>query len=329
MSITLRPLQLPEDYTGLAELLNTEWAEPTTAEQLAEDDAKLYEVGYTYKDELGLLAGYDRTRYVAVNERNEILGYVNCWRAPWTEPGQLVNLMVVAEQHRRQGIGQKLLDLALEWGRQLGASTLVAQVWDDKPDSLNFAAHRGFEQERHIFQSVLDIAKVDWENLDEKSVILSLEQSGLRFTTLAEEPGEVSEQKLYELYKETAFDIPGYTGDFPVIEEWRKWHLMVDGYAPEQVIIAADGDKYVGVSNVLHNQQTNGMYHEYTGVSRAYRGRKVGLGLKLKAIQLARRVRADYIRTDNDSTNAPILKINRRLGYAPLRGSYRMLGRPF
>ncbi|NUU63157.1 GNAT family N-acetyltransferase [Paenibacillus agri] len=186
-----------------------------------------------------------------------------------------------------------------------------------------------FPMERHIFQSVLDIRKLDWEKFDEERIILSLEQSGLRFTTLAEEPGEVSEQKLYELYKETAFDIPGYTGDFPVIEEWRKWHLMVDGYAPEQVIIAAVGDKYVGVSNVLYNQQSNGMYHEYTGVSRAYRGRKVGLGLKLKAIQLARRVRADYIRTDNDSTNAPILKINRCLGYVPLRGSYWMLGRPF
>jgi GNAT superfamily N-acetyltransferase len=329
MSITLRPLQLPDDYTGLAELLNTEWSEPTTAEKLAEDDAKLYTVGHTYKDDNGLLAGYDRTRYVAVNEENDLLGYVNCWRAPWTEPGQLVNLMVVAEQHRRQGIGQILLDHALDWGRQLGASSLVAQVWDDKPDSLAFAAHRGYEQERHIFQSVLDIGKVDWENLHAEETLRSLEAYGLRFTTLAEENGGDSEQKLYELYKETSVDVPGFTGEVPVIDEWRKWNLQVEGYAPQRVIIIADGDKYVGVSHVLYNPQTNGMYHEFTGVSRAYRGRKVGLGLKIKAIQLASQSAAAYLRTDNDSTNDHILRINRRLGYVPLRGSYRMFGQPF
>lgn len=104
---------------------------------------------------------------------------------------------------------------------------------------------------------------------------------------------------------------------------------MVEGYAPERVIIAADGDKYVGVSNVLYNPQTNGMYHEYTCVSRKYRGRGFGLGLKLRSIQLAVAQGADYLRTDNDSANEHILQINRRLGYQPLRGSYRMTGRPF
>ncbi|MBB6730700.1 GNAT family N-acetyltransferase [Cohnella zeiphila] len=68
------------------------------------------------------------------------------------------------------------------------------------------------------------------------------------------------------------------------------------------------------------------MYHEFTGVSPAYRGRRIATALKLLAIRMAKRHGADYLRTDNDSANEPILRLNRSLGYKPLRGTYRMSG---
>ncbi|MFB0846023.1 GNAT family N-acetyltransferase [Paenibacillus oleatilyticus] len=324
MSIELRPLRLPDDYEALAALLNTCWSEPCTAQRLEEDDAKLYEVGHTYLDDNGLLAGYDRTRRVAVTEQDVIVGYVWSWRAPWTEPGHLNNTLIVAGEYRRQGAGQLLLEHVIDWGTALGATILVTEVWDDHPDALQFAERRGFAVERHVFQSVLDLDRVDPDRLHEPETLKLLENGGLRFLTLADEPGEESERKLYELYKETLVDIPGYTGEVPDFQEWRKWYLMAEGYAPERVIITADGDNYVGVTNVLHNRQTNGMYHEYTGVKRAYRGRKIAQGLKIKAMLLAKERNAAYIRTDNDSMNAPILRINRSLGYEPLRGTYRL-----
>ncbi|MEV5026365.1 GNAT family N-acetyltransferase [Paenibacillus sp. LPE1-1-1.1] len=323
ITITLRPLQLPDDYEQLAGLLNQVWSEPTSAERLLEDDQKLYEVGHTWMDDNGLLAGYDRERQVAVNEQGEIVGYAWSWRAPWTEPGHLCNTLVVAEAYRKQGIGQRLLLHVGEWASKLGATTLLAEVWDDNEDAQQFASRRAFVKERHAFQSLLRL-----ENEEGSQAALIPDPpalGGLRFLTLADEPGDESELKLYELYKETLVDIPGFMGEVPAINEWRKWYLQVVGYAPERVIIAADGETFVGVTNVLHNKQTNGMYHEYTGVSRAYRGRKVAQALKIKAIQLANRHGASYIRTDNDSTNEPILRINRKLGYVPLRGSYRLL----
>ncbi|WP_141503594.1 GNAT family N-acetyltransferase [Paenibacillus luteus] len=318
MSITIRSLQLPDDYEQLAELLNQVWSEPTTAQSLLEADQKLYEVGHTYMDDNGLLAGYDRERKVAVTARGEIAGYAWSWRAPWTEPGYLCNTLVVKETYRTQGIGQLLLQKIGQWALQIGASTLITEAWDDQPASVRFAKNRGFVTERHAFQSMLQL-----NHLYEIPVMPEI--GSLRFLTLADAPGEESEHKLYELYKETLVDIPGFLGEVPEFSEWLKWYLRVDGYAPERVIIAADGDSYIGVTNVLHNQQTNGMYHEYTGVSPAYRGKKVALALKIKAIQLAISQQAAYIRTDNDSTNQPILSINRKLGYVPLRGSYRLL----
>jgi len=325
MSFTLRPLRLPDDYEAIAKLVNTYWSEPTDADRLEQDDGKLYMVGHTFTDENGLLGGYDRLRQVAVTEHDVVVGYLWIWRAPWTELGNLNHTMVVDQTYRKQGVGKQLFQLAMEWARTLGTNKIVTEVWDDDAAALDFARNRGFDIERHAFQSVLKIEGLDTASVYGADVSDRLGREGIRFTTLAEEGAVKGEPQLYELYKETLVDIPGYTGEVPVFDEWRKWYLMANGYAPDQVLIAVAGDRYVGVSNVLHNAQTNGMYHEYTGVSRDYRRRNIGLALKVKAIELAAARKAAYIRTDNDSTNEPILSINRRLGYEPLRGSYRLV----
>ncbi len=313
-------MQLPDDYEQLARLLNQVWSEPTTAERLLEDDQKLYEVGHTWMDENRLLGGYDRERHAAVNEQGKIVGYAWSWRAPWTEPGYLCNTLVVDEAYRNRGIGGMLLRHITQWAFKLGAAALITEIWDDNEEARQFAVKRGFAIERHAFQSLLQL-----QGQEDLPAVQMPEQLGLRILTLADEPGDESEHKLYELYKESLVDIPGFMGEVPAYEEWLKWYLQVDGYAPEHVIIAADGNVFVGVTNVLHNRETNGMYHEYTGVARAYRGRQIALALKVKAIELARQHGAAYIRTDNDSLNKPILAINGKLGYVPLRGSYRIL----
>lgn len=325
MTITIRPLQLPEDYKGIARLLNSYWSEPTTADRLLEDDAKMYTKGHTYLNKDGLLAGYDRTRRVAVTEDGDIVGYLLSWQAPWTELGQINNTLIVMESYRRQGVGQLLARHAVLWSRELGATRLASEVWDDDKESLHFARQQGFSVERHTYQSVLTLEKFDWGSFNGEGLFQRLKQGGLRFTTLGDEFTAQNEEKLYELYKETLVDIPGFLDEVPPMEEWRKWYLQVEGYAPDQVLIAADGDRYVGVTNVLYNPSTKGMYHEYTGVCRQYRGRGIGLALKMKAMQLGKQREAVYIRTDNDSLNEPILRINRQLGYEPLRGKYKII----
>ncbi|WP_282942532.1 GNAT family N-acetyltransferase [Paenibacillus sp. RC67] len=325
MSFTVRSLRLPDDYEDIARLVNTYWSEPTDAARLEEDDSKLFSIGRTFLDENGQLGGYDRLRQLAVTEQDEAVGYLWTWRAPWTEHGTLNHTMVIDQTFRRRGVGKLLLHQALDWAHTLGASKIVTEVWDNDEASLHFARNHGFVVERHTFQSVLSLDGLDAANIYGGDASKQLEREGIRFTTLAEEGVDKGEIQLHQLYKETMEDIPGFTGKVPEISEWRKWYLMANGYAPEQVLIAADGERYVGVTNVLHNAQTNGMYHEYTGVRRDYRRRNIGLALKVKAIELAVSRKADYIRTDNDSTNEPILTINRRLGYLPLLGKYLMV----
>lgn len=64
------------------------------------------------------------------------------------------------------------------------------------------------------------------------------------------------------------------------------------------------------------------MSHWGASIDRAYRGRHIAFALKLFVIRAARRYDAEYLSTFNDSENAPMLAINRKLGYQPQPGMY-------
>jgi GNAT superfamily N-acetyltransferase len=57
---------------------------------------------------------------------------------------------------------------------------------------------------------------------------------------------------------------------------------------------------------------------------RDFRGHGLAQALKLQTILLAKKEGMRYIRTNNDSNNAPMLAINRKLGYQPEPGAYRI-----
>lgn len=213
----------------------------------------------------------------------------------------------------------------LAWATEVRASRLIDYMKESDAASLSFAERRGYIKERHAFESVLELGSFEAsEKL--RAAVGEAERGGIRFVTLAEEPGEANERKLHELYKVTHQDIPGYSGDFPWFEEWRKWSLELPGVRPEWIHIAKDGDRYVGVVTLQHNEQTQAMYQEYTGVLPEYRGRRIALALKLLGIRSALASGAPYLRTHNDSMNGPMLRINRDLlGFRAEPGSYKMV----
>lgn len=188
-----------------------------------------------------------------------------------------------------------MYEVLVQWATKVGASRLIDYLKETDEASLNFAKQRGYTMERHSFESKLDVAAFDRPELFD--TISMVEKSGIRFVTLAEEPGEASERKLHELYKVTHQDIPGFNEDFPWFEEWKKWSIELAGVRPEWIHIAKDGDRYIGVVTLMRNQTTGAMYHEYTGVLKEYRGRRIALALKLIGLQTARRVGAPYLLT--------------------------------
>jgi len=312
----IRPLDTARDFPALATLLAVRDPEPPTPELLREWEGNAP-------------AGLVRQRLVAFDETDSgpIVGFCDAASWPWEPPHQFWISTVVAPDHRRRGLGAQLADVALAFVREQGATRLAAEVRDNAAEGLRFAERYGFRTDRHIFESRLHLADFDEQRF--AGVVGRVEAEGIRFLSLADlGDTDVARRKLYDINATLARDVPGHDGDFMPFEQFQKTVCSASWYRPDGEIIAVIGDTWVGMAAVGYFQNTNSMYNMFTGVDPAWRGRGIALALKLLAIARARHYSATYISTNNDSENAPMLAINRRLGYQAEPGYYRMIRDP-
>jgi GNAT superfamily N-acetyltransferase len=315
MPFRIRPLDPNADLPRLADLTTAARREPVTADILAERERQA-------------APGIVQQRLVAVDADGWIAGFGKADREPWDSPGHFLLQLLVDPAARGQGIGAALYEALGPFLREYGAGRLEARARDDEPDSLRFAEARGFRIHRRLFKSTLDLERFDPAPF--VGHVERLQAQGLRFFSFAETDGsEEARRRLYEVRMATARDDPAQEWD----EEWPYEQFVRDvfeasGFRPEGQIFAADVDRWIGIAAVVH-AEPGMMFNAFTGVRREYRGRGIALALKLLAIDFARRAGVAGIRTNNDSENAPILAINRRLGYVPEPGWYvlrKMLG---
>lgn len=99
------------------------------------------------------------------------------------------------------GVGSTLYASLHQWAVEVKASRLIDFMRETDKRSLAFAENRSYVKERYTFESVLDLESFDGGKLYDS--IYTAKRTGIRFATLAEEPGDASERKLYDLYKVT------------------------------------------------------------------------------------------------------------------------------
>lgn len=313
MAFVLRSVEPEADFPRVAELLNQVGSELVTAAMLHESESRR-------------LPGQIRRRVVAVNEDGVIAGYSVVRHAPHMQAGRFYLWVVVDRAWRNRGIGGRLYDDALDFALSQGATLLDSDVREEHPESLHFAERHGFIIDRHMFESVIDLRSFDESRFDGLSELV--ESSGIRFFSLAEAGNTPEAQrKLYEVNRATSLDDPASHGTFPDFDEFSLNVFQASWFRPEGQILAADGDRYVGLAAVGYIEEDNSMYNMMTGVIEPYRGRRIAQALKVSAIRFAKTYGADFIRTHNDSQNAPMLAINRKLGYEPRPGEYRVIKR--
>ncbi|HLL80225.1 MAG TPA: GNAT family N-acetyltransferase [Ktedonobacteraceae bacterium] len=309
------------DFPRVAELMNQVDREPTSVDDLLNWARNAY----------ALQQDRVYTRIVCFNEDGVMVGFAHVIRWSWMPPGQLWARVVVDPVHQRRGAGTYLYERAIEIARSQNSTRIMSDVKEDCPACLRFAEQRGFRVEHHTFESRLDLATFDEARF--AGVIEAVEASGIRFFTLAE-LGDTEEARrhLYEINMRFSQDNPGRAGHSTMTyEEFTGRVFNSRWFRSDGQIIAADttdpndGDKWVGLAAVGYYPKSNSMHNAFTGVDRAYRGRHIALALKLQAIRVARAYHATSIRTDNDSENAPMLAINRKLGYQQEPGIYEML----
>ena len=305
--ITIRPFA--DDYAAVAALLNTLNPEPITAESLQALHARFPAEGR-------------RHRVVAEAGDLGLVGYANVSIWPGNRPGDSYFTLVTAPTFRRQGAGSGLLAAVEDWARANGVARLITGVPDEDQEALSFAAHRGFPVESTQLMSTLELATFDEAQF--VGVVESVQTRGIRFFTYAEQPGEALQRLLYEVYKVTDLETPGYAGTdpsaYPPFERWQGEIFGNQATLTDGLIIAADGDRIVGLTIVQNEGEPGSLYTEYTGVLAAYRGRQIGMALKLLSVRFARRFGARSLWTKNNSQNRPMLAINDKMGYVKTEG---------
>lgn len=310
----IRPLDTTRDFPALSALLAARDPEPPTPALLAEWEGNAP-------------AGLIRQRLVAFDDAGALIGFADTASWPWELPGQFWLSVVVAPDARHRGLGARLAAESLAFAREQGAARLDAEVRDNNPDSLRFAERLGFQKRRHIFESRLALST--FNEAPFAGACERAEAAGVRFITLADlGDTEEAQRRLHAINFALADDVPGREGGSMPFDQFRKTVCSASWYRPDGQIIAAVGDTWIGMAAVGYFANTNSMYNMFTGVDPAWRGKGIALALKLLAIDCAHRYGADSIRTNNDSENAPMLAINRKLGYQPEPGFYVMLRQP-
>ena len=210
----------------------------------------------------------------------------------------------VRESFRRRGIGGRLWEL-LERHLDELAPSRVLSMFTETLESVRFADSRGFTEVRGETLSCVDPRTVDLSPIE----ALSLELVPLR---------DVAPEEVFEVDVITTADVP-MTDQLDDIRYddwletvWRRPSLTLDGS-----VAAIEGDHVVAFTMLTANLAIARAFNDYTATLPDHRGRGLASAVKLASLRWAAENGVETVWTTNDETNAPMLAINRRLGYTP------------
>lgn len=213
---------------------------------------------------------------------------------------------------RGHGVGSEIFEELARWASARGCIELRMTVYEDDPESLEWAERHGFREIGRMAQLALEL-----DGLDPPAIG---PPPGIAIVAWSERPG--IDEALYAVYCEAEPDIPGEEHNLlPTLEEWLEDDMRGASDTPDAVFVALAGDEVVGFAKLsVPEEGGDTAYHDLTGVRRAWRGR--GIAAALKRAQIAWAVRQGYRRlvTANDERNLPIRHLNERHGYRPEPG---------
>ncbi|PYE51956.1 GNAT family N-acetyltransferase [Deinococcus yavapaiensis] len=237
-------------------------------------------------------------------------------------PGVFMMRPVVAPDARRRGYGEALFKHAYETALAQSGRTLEVSVRDVNPEGRAWAQRRGFTLHFHRFESTLDLTTFD--EAAHADVTQRVADAGITFEdmrTLGSD--EANWSRLYDFNADRTQETPDYRGMLRLpVEQSRGMLREAPEVRPEWIVLATRGEEWLGFSVMA--SLPHGAYNAMAGV--APEDRAMGLARALK-VDVIRRVRAagfSRMITNNLSINAPMLAVNRRLGFEAQPGTWVM-----
>ncbi|MFL5953074.1 MAG: GNAT family N-acetyltransferase [Gaiellaceae bacterium] len=207
----------------------------------------------------------------------------------------------VDSSHRGRGLGSKLFELVDDHVCAIGATSQMVMFFESDA-GVAFARARGFHEVRAEVESTLDPRAVSERppaDVDLRRV------------------ADVDPTIVYRVDMEVTQDVPATEPvDHMPYDEWEQHVLAHPLFAPDGSFVAmADGE--AAAVSLLIVDDVGRATSMFTGTRRHYRGRGLARAVKLASIEWAAANGVTQLVTTNDETNAPMLAINRRLGYRP------------
>jgi GNAT superfamily N-acetyltransferase len=307
MKLAIREFQpTDEEYQAIAKLDGVVWPDyaTTAAEFRFEDETQ--DPKYI-------------SQSVVAESNGEIVAFGWYEETYWSyQPGKYMISCRVHPKHERKGIGTAFYEYVMEKLVGHGATKFVASSREDKPQGIRFLEKRGFKQEMRVPISLLDVTRFNPGPF--ASAIEKAKKHGITFCTLAElEKSDPDwKQKILDLRWQIVQDVPSPEPPSQIpLETYDKQVYQNPKLFKEGWVIAMDGDKYVGYSNLWKMPGKPGKLNTgLTGVMRSYRRMGICTAVKLQAIDAARRLGITQIETDNEENN-PMYQINLGLGFQP------------
>ena len=229
----------------------------------------------------------------------------------------------VARADRGKGIGSALLEEIEGVARGRGAPRLISGASAAHPESLAWAAKRGYREIGRRIEAYVDLARFDPSRFAER--VAKVRASGIALRTFAEvmdglngEGRESFYRTLFEAQAPMWDDIPFATRLEPLpYERFRKMSFENGQALYDLSLLAYDGDVIAGFTQSGRRQERDA-YTWMTGTAREYRGRGIAMALKVEALSRAKAKGLRAMLTTNDEPNKAMRGINALLGYEML-----------
>jgi GNAT superfamily N-acetyltransferase len=245
-----------------------------------------------------------RRRLWVAEADGELVAYADAnmrWTSVERDRGEI--WVAVAPAARRRGLGGDLYERAEE---HLGAAVIDAEAADD--DGVRFAEALGFRvtgRERY-FELDPQMAEPGEEEPPPGVSIVPL-------GALLDRPRE-----LHAVYAEAELDMPSsFERERLDYDEWVAETLGNPLLDPELSRVVLEDGRAVSFALVTADREGGRAEHELTGTVRDQRGRGLARLAKLAALRWCADNGVHTVLTANDLENAPMLRINERLGYRP------------
>jgi GNAT superfamily N-acetyltransferase len=204
-----------------------------------------------------------------------------------------------------------------DWLRSEKADVAATQVGEQFPHELEVLARIGYREVRRQNDSELDlVARRDQLLAEASRQRQKMREQGVRLLPLSDDPDPDRMAKLYEMAIAAERDIPTTVPmrHFP-FDEWERLTFDNPGIRADRFWIAREGETIVGLSVLTFPTRRGLPWTDFTATSPAVRGRGIARALKYETMAQAIELGYERVRTSNDRDNAPILHINREMGY--------------